>query len=528
MKGEPMETPPPDLLAWLSHERSLVEVPAAMRERIYLRIRRTLGFGGSGGPGPAGGAGLSGMMLGGLLAVLLAGGTATFVAVHAWMAREVGTDRTARSASEADALGVPVARSSSPERPGGLAVPPRWSPGVAGGALDSSATGPARASAGSNSGSDQERPELPGWVGQRNVERQRIAGTVLDRGRPAAGVEVLLEGIASAADPRFAQRAVTGADGRFGFGPQPAWHYVVSASSRGRKPAAVRIRLGDPTLRPAPDALILELSDCSARVWGVITDQSGRGVPDVRVRRTADAFNGPAVETDASGRYEICAEPGPVRLRVEGDGYGVVFVATTAGPGTRTDIQLNTEAVAQGTTVTLEGVPIPHVQLNLAPGGRGPRSANPAAPISTISDDRGHFEARGLAPGRYWMNAWSAQYMGRERATFEVQAGEIKRGLVRRLHPTSQVEAIVMSSGRPVAGAAISMAIRGTEDDSSFGAVTQADGRVTLHGVFHGDNEFRVRGFRVISPMSVQIQSSPLADVLVEVEREQPAPRALP
>jgi hypothetical protein len=237
------------------------------------------------------------------------------------------------------------------------------------------------------------------------------------------------------------------------------------------------------------------------------------------VRRAISSFGGPSVETDDSGRYQLCCEPGLLRLRVEGQGYGVVFAeATATAERSRLDIRLTNEAVAQGTTVTLEGVPLPDVQLYLFASGGGPRSTrSPVAPISTISDEQGRFEARGLAPGRYWINAWSADHLSREPAWFEVQAGEVKRGIVRRLHPTSQVDAVVVSNGQAVPGAKIQLAIRGTDDDSSFGAVTQSDGRVTLHGVFRGDNEFRLPRYRVQSPESLIVGASRVGTVVVEV-----------
>jgi hypothetical protein len=515
---------PPGLQAWLEAERPLAEVPAATRARIYARLRRSVGYGGTGGGGgPAGAAGLSGSFLGGLLAILLAAGAVTFFVGRALL--NDGNRSSPGPLTAAGDSGRPFrGQAAAPGDPGRPFGPPRWRSGAAG--MDT----PAGASAGAGSGAGTAASEgesgrtLPPWVGQRNVERQRVAGVVLDRGRPAPGVEVILEGIASPADQHFTQRRVTGPDGRFSFGPQPAWQHVVSASASGRRPAAIRFRIGDPTARPAPDALVLELGDCSAGLWGVVSDQSGQGVPEVRVRRTLDGFNGPTVDTDASGRYEVCADPGPVRLRVEGEGYGVVLASGSAGPDRpRLDVRLSSEAVASGTTVALDGTPLPHVQLNLVSSGRGTNTATPPAMISTISDDQGRFEARGLAPGRYWMNAWAADHMGRESAWFEVRAGEIKRGLVRRLHPTSLVDATVFSHGQPVAGAAINLSIRGTEDDSSFGAVTQSDGRVTLHGVFRGDNEFRLRKYRVVGPASLVVEGSRLSGVILEVEPLTPA-----
>jgi hypothetical protein len=48
-------------------------------------------------------------------------------------------------------------------------------------------------------------------------------------------------------------------------------------------------------------------------------------------------------------------------------------------------------------------------------------------------------------------------------------------------------------------------------------AACAADGRVTLHGVFQGNNEFRLPGYRVQSPESLIVGASRMGNVVVEV-----------
>jgi protocatechuate 3,4-dioxygenase beta subunit len=319
----------------------------------------------------------------------------------------------------------------------------------------------------------------------------------------------------------------TSPEGTFDFGKQAAWSYLVVARAERRRPASAKVRTGDPTATPPPDKLILVLDDCDAGLRGSVLDESGHGVPDAHVRVAENMFNGPGVDTDAGGHYELCTASGPLRLRVDADGYASLFVpaiASSAPPSV--DVHLAAEGVVSGTIVRKEtGAPIGRAQVNLwpfdppSPSAPRQKDAVTRAPSSTIANEQGQFVVRSLAPGRYSINAWASDALAREMAFVDVRSREIKSGVVRRLETTSLVDARVLSSGRPVPGAAIMLVTRDTEgDQSSHGAVTQADGSVTLHGVFHGENQFRLKQYRVLAPAVLHVDQEHVGGVTVEVE----------
>jgi RNA polymerase sigma-70 factor (ECF subfamily) len=365
--------------------------------------------------------------------------------------------------------------------------------------------------------------QLPAWFGQPGVRRARIAGRVLFEGRPVAGAEVSLDSPLSVAAPaRFGRRRVSDAAGRFDFGAWPAWGYVVSASAAGRAPAVRFLRTGDPTMRPPADELELVLTRCGAAVTGLVRDESGRGVPDVRVRAGTGELYGRGVETDERGGFAICPPDGAKHLRVEADGYGARIVALAPG-GPPVEIALAPEAILEGRVVDASGgAPIPGAHLNVVPIGRD--ASGPGA-VMAMADAAGGFRVEGLAAGAYGVNAWSADHVARDRTDVELRAGEIRRGFLRRVHPTGVVRGRVARGGHPVAGVVVRVELLAAEG-SSRGAVTQADGTFALSGALPGASRVWVSGHEVRAPLRLDVAPGQAQPVLVEVVES--ADRATP
>jgi len=532
MSGDGIDPVPSDLEALFAAERAVPEVPLHVRTQLYDRLRSTLKLPGGGGTGGGvAGTGFTGATLGGLLAILFAGGGLGYVAVRAVARRPHESRDTSADHRGVRTLNETAASSAGIDldTEGARGRIPRFRTTTAPGEIAPSGTAESTSAGASDGGAT---PTPPGWFGQRNVEPQRIAGQVIYKGRPVGGADVFLQGVLSAADPAFAVGAKTSTEGTFDFGKQAAWSYLVVARAEGRRPASAKVRTGDPAATPPPDKLILVLGDCDAGVRGSVVDESGHGVPDAHVRVAENMFNGPGVDTDAGGHYELCTLTGPLRLRVDADGYASVFAPAIASPARASvDVHLASEGLVSGTIVRKEtGAPIGRAQVNLwpfdPPNPSAPQRKAPAtrAPSSTIANEQGQFVVRGLAPGRYSINAWASDALAREAAFVEVRSGETKSGVVRRLETTSVVDARVISSGRPVPGAAIMLVTLDTEgDQSSHGAVTQADGSVTLHGVFHGDNQFRLKQYRVLAPGVLHVDEEHVGGVTVEVEPLPPA-----
>jgi hypothetical protein len=241
------DSPPRELGVLFASEREIPAVATVLRDRIYARLRSTLGFAGPGGGGNSGWTGLSGAGIGAILAVLLGSGGVAFFAVRALMESSAGgapfssegnpTDRAIEGRSSA------APSLASMESPSG---PPRFRASASVGAgyrpAEDRFGGSAREQ--SVDAAQDAGLESPQWFGQRGVEPRRIAGRVLDSdGRPLSRASVSLEGILSAADGAFEQRALTGPDGGFDFGLVSAWTYVVTASVTGRRSAVVSIDL---------------------------------------------------------------------------------------------------------------------------------------------------------------------------------------------------------------------------------------------------------------------------------------------
>ena len=527
-------SPGAELEALLAAERTVPELPAEVKERLYLRVRATLGLPPAGGPGGAAGAAGGGSALGGLLAILLATGSVTYLIAHTSLGPRHRTvvlagGRTSLAGDGAvdpgEGHGVRAERGHLGSTPGNDPRPARrpFQP-----TSDS-----ARDGAGTAAGPRQEPgAALPDWYGQRDVPAKRIAGQVIDRGQPVTGATVALESFVSAASPALARTVTTGVDGRFDFGLQVPFFYLVSASAPGRQPATHWVHVADPTNRPAPDALVLALGDCTAGIAGTISDDAGRPIPDAVVRMAERSYFGvlgPGSETDASGHFELCLAPGPVRVRVEAEGYGAIYarlVAAAVRP--RADLRLSVEGVVEGSTIRFEsGEPIPRAQVSLGQIDQPDSYSTRPADVTTISDGNGRFVARGLAPGKYTIDGNAADAISRVRTIVEVKPGQVQRGLVRRMHTTSIVEAVVMAQGKPLGGFALKLGLRGGEESSfdggevsSYAGISQPDGRVTLHGVFRGENEFLPMVGRVLSPTAVTVAGPQVTGVVVEVARE--------
>src|SRR5665647_3362709 len=94
---------------------------------------------------------------------------------------------------------------------------------------------------------------------------------------------------------------------------------MVAAPAPGRVAAPVVVDLRLPTT----PAIELRLSGCS-HVRGTVVDGSGAPINHARIAR--DDTPGLFVETDASGRYDLCTHFGSVIVRYSASGYHSLLV----------------------------------------------------------------------------------------------------------------------------------------------------------------------------------------------------------
>ena len=363
-----------------------------------------------------------------------------------------------------------------------------------------------------------EAPAIPSWFAQPDLPATEIAGRVVREGKPVAGVEVTLESQASAANPSLRRQVVTGPDGSFRLGRQPAGAYQLVAYAASNEPAQLDVDLRDPQVRSRAGRLSLELIPCRAVVSGLVTDGSASPVAGARVVVLPPdgpaRLVGPAVVTGSDGQYEICVAPAALRLRVEAAGRAVALVRLREEELERRDVQLVGEVVLGGRTVDASsGAPLAGVQVNawpLSDDEPGP------GPSTTLTDAEGRFALRGLRPHtRYSINAWRSDFVADQDLTVDVHPGPAVE-VVRRLSPASRVSGVVQQQGRPLAGARIRA--ERSPYAQSFTSLSQADGRFTLHGVPRGSDTLVVEGFRVLGPARLEVRAPEERDLVLEVE----------
>lgn len=245
MNEDFIEPLPSDVEHLLAVERPLPPATPELQAHVWSRLEGMLGPGGGGGGGTAPVAGSAGALVGALVLLVAIGG-----GVLLWASRR--DDASSREAAASGGAHGQV------ERPESLVRAP-WSPAIP--------IAPARSSL-DHSGVAQ--PALPSWFGQRDVRLRPLAGQVLVDGRPAAGVEVRLESLASGADAIRTEAVRTDGQGRYRFTPTAAWLYDVSAALPGFAGAARLVDLRDPSVDT--ERVDLELGPCVRSLSGTVLD----------------------------------------------------------------------------------------------------------------------------------------------------------------------------------------------------------------------------------------------------------------
>jgi RNA polymerase sigma factor (sigma-70 family) len=363
--------------------------------------------------------------------------------------------------------------------------------------------------------------QLPAWIGQTGLEARRIAGRVITlAGAPVENASVALVPIATggAIEPR---RRITNAAGEFDFGPQLAASYSVHASATGMTGVAQAVDLREPTAKPPPDRIELELGPCVRAMIGTVRDASGGPIAGARIAvsragRADRAVLGPGVETDAGGEYELCVEGGRTTMAVEvsADGYGAIVLQSQVWGRERFDFSLVPEAVVIGRVIREDsGEPVAQAHVSLTPGEWG---VERTAPRASFSGTDGRFRIAGVAPGRHIVRAIGDRLATARETPIAVEAGQTTDEIELVLETRSSVRGVVVDGGKPVAGAVVSVR---TNDPSreSADAVSQPDGSFVLDRVPRGEVRFSARPYEVVSPRAFQVERAMHDRVTIEV-----------
>ena len=470
----PTELPAIDaeLDAFLAAERALPAVSDEIRDRIFDRVARALGWSGPGGGGVAGAAVTVLLVLSiGAAAYLGAGDDAP-------LRPDVGGDRAV-----------------------GPAVPPR------------------------TAGTDP----LPAWFTDANRPARVIAGRVMHGQRPVAGARVVLTSMATRTGLVRTSETTTDTGGAFDLGAQVAAVYDVTATWPGLGDGHVRVDAFDPVADPPPDQLVIRLSGCEHLFYGTIRDASGGVVAGASVIRAlgqqADIPVGAGAISDAGGRYELCVPAGPAAAIVRAPGYGSMTIFETVYGRLRFDLELVPEASLVGRVVIdPDDTPVANALVWLRPATYPERVRSSVDVV--VADRAGRFRFTGVAPGRHRVVGQTDRASSRG-AEVVVEAGRESAEIVLRLDALSTVvTGTVVEHGRPVAGARVF----GAADGQRIGAAlpTDREGRFALRLRPSTTIGFDVEGYEVLSPSSpiapgsgpVQIQVAALGSIRGLVKRD--------
>jgi uncharacterized GH25 family protein len=375
-----------------------------------------------------------------------------------------------------------------------------------------------------------ESANIPVWLAQPDVKPRRIAGKVTFRGQPVAGATVELASLASESGLVAAPRRTTTRSGDFDFGTQPVLSWSVRATAPGKSATSVDVDLRDPSARPAPDRLELELGACSSAMFGTIRDASGGPIASAQIARLPDVSppfllkpasvpGGPAVTSDDKGAYELCAEtrsPGFVGVVVSADGYASITARTLVPGRLHIDFALVPEATIVGHVIRDDtSAPIARAYVFVPQGPPGPEST----PVrGTFTDANGQFRLDGIAAGRRVVFARADGMMESAQGTpVVVGVGQTSVDVEIRLETGSTVRGKVMASNQPIAGAHVT-AVDALRGNSATTAVSQDDGSFVLTGVPRAEIRFTAAPYDVVKPTLLRI-SQPMHDgVTLEVE----------
>jgi hypothetical protein len=347
------------------------------------------------------------------------------------------------------------------------------------------------------------------WLGQPGVRGHRIAGRVTHRGMPVAKAKTRLVTEELRVGEWILAEVATDETGRFDFGARPATRFRVVAQAEGLVASGLAVDLRAPDLRPAPDALEIELRDCTLVVSGTVRDAAGGLIAQAHMRAGSFAEEFGGTVSDAEGRYHLCLSAGPVHIEASADGYGTALEHRQGRRELRVDFALSPEVVIAGRVVDESGAPAPGVAVAAETNGHEPGRV-------VDSDNDGRFRLEGLALGSYLV---SARDDGRaaEKKVMARTAGEtveVELGLETRAVLTGRV----VVAGQAESGATVR--IKDGDDRVTLAtAVSQRDGRFSMSGLpITGKVHVEVEGHKLVAPAKV-VDLSATRDVELVCER---------
>ncbi|NTX10382.1 carboxypeptidase regulatory-like domain-containing protein [Myxococcus sp. CA056] len=298
----------------------------------------------------------------------------------------------------------------------------------------------------------------------------KVVGQVRDEaGQPIPDALVTLN---THGDVSTSTDVTTEADGRFVFNSATLGHNDFTVSAVGHQFLSV----SDVVVTATPAPLDFTLKRAFV-MEGLVTDTEGNPLTeaeviampsrhDSKLRRDGtpasfeagdvdDPFNNAEsvyTSTDENGRFvHNLAEPGLHRLKAQALGFLDTEWQQAQVPSQDVRLVMKRGASVEGTVETTDGAPLPAIQVSLVEDGK-----DSAGTTEAVTDARGSFSLRGIAPGRYSLRAIRNRG-GPPRASLSVVlVGAETKTVTLRLEPGLSLSGLVVDeAGKPMPGAEI-------------------------------------------------------------------------
>ncbi len=315
-----------------------------------------------------------------------------------------------------------------------------------------------------------------------------IEGSVLSRGKPAAGAQVRLYAY------HFGRTATAGQDGSFRFEGLLPEEYTVAASQETRA-ASATVTAEQPLTR-----VVLNLED-GMRVRGRVSDEAGAPIPGASIaaylgsRRLSDS------RSDEQGRFSVEGVPAGGRIIASQEGYE--SSAAPVAENAELELVLHAQVMVTGTVLSSSGEPVPEVQILAHGASRG----------MATSDATGAFRLALREAGPVSLMAHHSTY-GAGEISIEAPAKDVKL----QLNALGTVKArLVDKSHQPIPGARATAFVESKAPRETFSsdAPSDAQGRLILAGLQQGSYRvrFMARGYQPAERSEVAVPETGEVDL---------------